>query len=111
MSPELGVGKARGEVTEHHHRRKERHDPWIAQPEGGDPATVGEDRPDKIGELGTFEAGGLGVRLVLQQAGVDRLAPRADLGQVVEPAADIEIVGVVDRRLGSAGRGPPSGTA
>lgn len=36
VSPELGVGKARGEVSKHHHRRKERHDPLVAEPESGD---------------------------------------------------------------------------
>lgn len=65
MSPELGIGKARGEVTEQHHRRKERHDPWIADAEGGDPAAVGHGRPDEIGQLGPVEPGRLGVRLVL----------------------------------------------
>jgi hypothetical protein len=61
VSPELGIGEARGEVSEHHRRRKKRHDPWIAEAKRGDPATVVDRRPDQVGELGAFKAGGLGV--------------------------------------------------
>lgn len=52
MSPELGICEARGEVCEHHHRRKERHDPLVAEAERGHPTTVDDRRPDEIGELG-----------------------------------------------------------
>jgi len=48
-------------VSEHHRRRKKRHDPWIAEAKRGDPATVVDRRPDQVGELGAFKAGGLGV--------------------------------------------------
>jgi len=92
VSPELGVAEARGEVTKHHHRRKERHDPWIAEPENSDPATIGLGWPDEIGQLGPLEPRGLGVRFVLQECGIDRLAPPPDRGEVVEPAAEVEIV-------------------
>ena len=85
MSPELGVRKARGEVAEHHHRRQERHDPLIPESEGGHSSTLDQRRPDEVSELRTVEPRGLGVGLVLEEPGVDRVAPCPELRQVVDP--------------------------
>ena len=103
MSPELGIRKARGEVSEHHHRRQERHDPLIPEAEGGHAPAVDDHRADEITRLRAVESCGLGVGLVLEQPGVDRVASGAELRQMVARAPDIEVVGIVDGRLGLQG--------
>ena len=110
MSPELGVRKARGEVRKHHHRRQERHDPLIPEPEGSHPPAL-DDRPDELAQLGPVEPRGFGVRLVLEEPSVDRVAARPELRQMVDPAPNVEVVGVVDNGLGPQGEPLLSGTA
>jgi len=111
MSPELGVRKARGEVRKHHHRRQERHDPLIPEPEGSHPPALDDRRPDELAQLGPVEPRGFGVRLVLEEPSVDRVAARPELRQMVDPAPNVEVVGVVDNGLGPQGEPLLSGTA
>ena len=74
MSPELGVANARGEVGEHHHRRKERHDPLIAESEGGNASIVDDCRTDQLAEPRPVEPGGLRIGLMLEESGCDRVS-------------------------------------
>lgn len=93
-----------GLVGDGHQCRKERHDAGVADAKGRHAPAVAARGKHEVGELGSGEARLLGAVLERQQAGIDRVAPLAQGGEVVEALADADVARVAEGGLGAQGR-------
>ena len=109
--PEFAVAEAPRQQVEAEQGGEERLHPPVPEAQGRGALSVDGQQAVQLVERVGSDHRVVAEALDAEQASVGREADLLQILKVAQPAADIEVVRVVDHRLGTAARAPPCGTA